>query len=813
MPINNAKNIFMRVLHVDALRQESQIGVLQILLSKRRWPMIIDVPSARFYFEVMKTLACRGNGPFSIGVIIFTVMILCQWSGRGAPAAPLVKGVEWQPLAAQVGRLFDALEYLGSPVSQEIKSEFEELQQGKGDEKAVERVQKLLDPLCLLLVEINPESRVKVAKGVAAPELVEQGWRQFLVKVQNEAGVTAPLKAESPNAQKLAGSPEGQILNRWLDMMMFDQQPLPPTLSGLRLEYRIIQLYSRDAGKRDATISFNVGQGTQDLGFRNDAPILFTCQAAQPLTLRVHDENGEPTTAAFIVRDKSGHVYPSPNKRLAPDFAFHPQVYRGDGETIRLPDGTYTVEFSRGPESIIETRTITMKEEPQAASFQVKRWIDPSKYGWWSGDHHIHAAGCAHYTKPTEGVAAADMMRHCMGEDLKVGCNLTWGPCFDYQKQFFCGNIDKVSQYPYLLRYDVEVSGFGSHQSGHLCLLRLKEEIYPGGDSMNHWPTLGLNTLRWAKKQGAVVGPAHSGWGLTVNGEDLPNYHVPPFDGIGANEYIVDVTHEIPGPEGKPVPAVDFMSLVDTPYTWEINMWYQTLNVGFRTRGSGETDFPCIFGERVGLGRSYVKLKGKLDFDAWCEGIRNGANYVSDGHSHLMDFKVNDAAVGQNKSELALVEPQTVHATAKVAALLDEKPMNKHWQPNQKPYWHIERARIGDTREVPVELIVNGYPVEKRNIVADGSMTEVSFDTKIERSSWVAMRILASSHTNPIWVMVGGKPLVPSHRSVEWCLKGVDKCWSQKKRTIKAAEMEDAEKAYEHARETYRAMLAKANVE
>src|SRR5258706_6022597 len=68
-----------------------------------------------------------------------------------APAVPLVKGVEWQPLAAQVERVFEALDYLGSPVNSEIKTEFEQLQQGKGDEAAVERVQKMLDPLCLLL--------------------------------------------------------------------------------------------------------------------------------------------------------------------------------------------------------------------------------------------------------------------------------------------------------------------------------------------------------------------------------------------------------------------------------------------------------------------------------------------------------------------------------------------------------------------------------------------------------------------------------------------------------------------------------------
>ena len=106
--------------------------------------------------------------------------------------------------------------------------------------------------------------------------------------------------------------------------------------------------------------------------------------------------------------------------------------------------------------------------------------------GWWSGDHHIYAAGCAHYNNPSEGVHAPDMQRHIMGEDLKIGCNLTWGPCFEYQKQFFNGKDDKVSQYPYLLRYDVEVRGFGSHRSGHLCLLRLKEQIYPGGDSKHH---------------------------------------------------------------------------------------------------------------------------------------------------------------------------------------------------------------------------------------------------------------------------------------------------------------------------------------
>ena len=299
-------------------------------------------------------------------------------------------------------------------------------------------------------------------------------------------------------------------------------------------------------------------------------------------------------------------------------------------------------------------------------------------------------------------------------------------------------------------------------------------------------------------------------------GSSLPLTCKPqPYDGIGANEYIVDVTHTVEGSDGKQVPAVDFMSLVDTPSIWELNMWYHTLNCGFRTRASGETDFPCIYDERVGLGRSYVKLDGKLDFDNWCEQIRNGRNYVSDGRSHLLEFKAGKLGVGENGSELKLSAPDTVHLTAKVAALLASKPDSamKNRPADAKPYWHLERARVGDTNEVPVELIVNGQSVEKKNIVADGKLQDVSFDVKIERSSWVALRILPSSHTNPIFVLVGDKPIRASRRSADWCLKGVDKCWSQKQRFIAHAEMDDARAAYDHARETYRKILSECEGE
>ena len=101
------------------------------------------------------------------------------------------------------------------------------------------------------------------------------------------------------------------------------------------------------------------------------------------------------------------------------------------------------------------------------------------------------------------------------------------------------------------MHYDLEVSGFPSSHAGHLVLLGLKDQDYPGTKRLEDWPTWDLPILKWARAQGAVVGFAHSGWGLEVKSSELPNYEMPGFDGIGANEFIVDVTH----PE-----AVDFIS-------------------------------------------------------------------------------------------------------------------------------------------------------------------------------------------------------------------------------------------------------------
>src|SRR5688572_12657221 len=292
---------------------------------------------------------------------------------RAAESEPVVP-VAAQPLAANVTRLMEALDFLGASLPTAVKRSLSEAAaKPDGD-----RLQQLLDERALFIVELNPESRVKVRRGPATAMLQQGGYTPVIFKVINLSTVTKELRVTSPQAgQVYAGmSPlsakrmqrealrEVEVktanTNLFLDVEMFARPPMTPHLSGLEVEYALALIHSRDAGKREATIAFDVGGATQDLGFRAEVPVLFEIQPAVTVELRVRDHDGSPATASFIFRDTAGHVHPPQAKRLAPDFYFQPQIYRSDGDVALLPPGKLMVEFARGPEYRRLRREVTI---------------------------------------------------------------------------------------------------------------------------------------------------------------------------------------------------------------------------------------------------------------------------------------------------------------------------------------------------------------------------------------------------------------------------------------------------------------------
>jgi len=729
---------------------------------------------------------------------------------------------EHQAITSNVRDLLEALDFIGQPIEQADKSALVAAISAPDPAESLRTIQSILNKYVLARITINPEGRVSVVQGNAQPILVEAGWRAFCLEITNEGSVTSALNVISPQAKPIfdyspgsdmtptgitpkgAAYPEQTVKRfdveeRWLALEPYDQPPMPKTLGGLSLEYQLLLLYSRDRGKRAADLRFDVGPASLDLGFRSRLHLVFSCLPATSLGLRILDHDGTPTTARLTITDAVGHVYPAQTKRLAPDLAFQRQIYRNDGQSVLLPSGAFTLEYCRGAEYLTQQQHVEMSgaNVRQTATLKLERWINPGDSGWYSGDHHIHAAGCAHYTTPAEGIRPEDVIYQVRGEGLSVGDVLTWGPSWYYQKQFFRQSVDPVSARGSLLKYDVEVSGFPSSHCGHLALLGLQEQDFPHAATIEEWPSWNLPILQWAKAQGAAAGYAHSGHGLVVESQQLPNYLIPPFNDNGANEYLIDLAHG----------AVDFLSVVDTPAVAELNLWYHALNCGFKTKVAGETDFPCLF-ERVGVGRTYVHLDktpaGETGYRGWINGLKDGRSYVSEGKSHLMDFAVNGTSLAGNANEIHFDQATEVTVTARVAALCSEFPRTPaprgQWE---QFYWDIELARLPGRREVLVEVVVNGEPAETITIQADGRPQALKVPIRVERSSWIALRIFPSSHTNPIFVIIDDKPIRASKRSAEWCLHSIEESWKKRVEHIRASDLVAAQTACDHARRVF----------
>jgi hypothetical protein len=823
----------------------------------------------------------RDSNPFKVLVLCLGALSSTHAIARDQPD---VIPVEGQPLAANVTRLSEAMEFLGTPLPKETTESLA----GATKSRDARKLQQLLDPHVLFVVNINPESRVKVARGPAKAVLQQVGFTPVLVKIVNLSTVTKRLNISSPQSgpvyagvaelsmkrqaqerlrenENVRGDPD-----RFLHVEMFDKPPMTANLSGLEVEYAIALVHSSESGKREATIGFDVGQGTQDLGFRAEVPVLFDIRPAIAVKLSIKDHDGKPTAARLLFRDSAGRVVPPQPKRLAPDFFFQQQIYRDDGDFVRLPPGELTMKFSRGPEYRVLERKVTIPmNRDTGLDIILQRWVNPMTYGFYSGDHHIHGAGCAHYTSPTEGVTPRDMFRQVKGEGLNVGCVLTWGPCFDFQRNYFRPHIDQVSEPLTIVKYDLEISGFGSQSLGHVCLLNLKDQEYPGseGTKTKGWPTWTTPVMRWAKEQGGVTGYAHSASGLEIQpasaakrlitqldadkdgrltadecklgllpdefaridedrdsrlsepeliasidrvADQLPNLAVPEMNGVGAMEICVTTA----------LGVCDFISAMDTPRIQEWNMWYHLLNCGFPLKVSGETDFPCMSSTRVGQGRVYVQL-GKveqLDFADWCDGLRRGRSYVSDGYGHALEFTVNGESPGFD--DVKLSEPGTVQVAAKVA-FAPQTPLSVA---HGEKATDVRKRTLGDTVLLHgsrpdlmsdggirrVELIVNGLAVAAEEVPADGQEHDVRFMTRIDRSSWIALRHFPQMHTNPVNVIVAHKPIRASHQSAFWCIETIQQLWRSRERAIAATERDAAREAFQTATRRFEQIAAEA---
>jgi hypothetical protein len=303
-----------------------------------------------------------------------------------------------------------------------------------------------------------------------------------------------------------------------------------------------------------------------------------------------------------------------------------------------------------------------------------------------------------------------------------------------------------------------------------------------------------LPVLEWFRHQGALSGYRHAAADKAPRspGRTLPNFLASAVD-EGTGDYVMSVAHD----------AVDFITVGTGDFSSELNLWYHSLNAGFRTRIIGE--MPCTAPEASPMNGVRSNIQSVSISQSRRKMLSNDMA-VSERRAAIHEFKVNGRAPSHEiGSEVRLPSTGSVAVFASLAVSLDEK---RAGSAESRPGWNVENARIGDTRLVNVEAVVNGRVAATKTITADGSEQKVGFSLPIQQSSWVAIRIKGAAHTNPVFVLVDNMPVRASRASVEWIMRSLLEAYEAANPRWTEKESANARAAYGYSYAVYQKLLA-----
>ena len=126
-----------------------------------------------------------------------------------------------------------------------------------------------IDPMTLIDVSINPESRVKISSTNSKITLAQNESRFFVIRIDNTAGITATL-----NLSPIDLATDPPSLAKWCTIEVVNDLIFSNHFSGKKQEYKLMKITPKFAGLKEIRISGDAGQGTQDLGFRATADLL-----------------------------------------------------------------------------------------------------------------------------------------------------------------------------------------------------------------------------------------------------------------------------------------------------------------------------------------------------------------------------------------------------------------------------------------------------------------------------------------------------------------------------------------------------------
>ncbi|WP_010585216.1 PVC-type heme-binding CxxCH protein [Schlesneria paludicola] len=393
--------------------------------------------------------------------------------------------------------------------------------------------------------------------------------------------------------------------------------------------------------------------------------------------------------------------------------------------SLSVPAGEVQIHVCKGfeyrPQQI---QTLIAAGASLETDIQLVRATPMSDWGYFGGDPHLHLPR----TSDRDDETAFDLLD---AEDISFGTPLGYNePAGPYS-----GFMDKMD-YPQFRglglasiksRGSVHIlSGqeYRSAQYGHLNLF-LRDRLVLEGQSLNadEWPIYGLVGSE-TRSQGGYSIHAHGGYGLeiyadaalgTVDAVELLQFGI--YRGIGLTD------------------------------------WYHMLNAGYAFPCVGASDYPaCRF---LGDCRTYVwsdssltetpnnskslpKIKSTLEFPTWLKAAASGQSFVTTGPMLLLD--VDGKRPG---------ETMTLTSNGRITVQV--------------------RVRCDVTAVTTLDVISNGEVAKTIKIPADqqqGVWFTAQVPLALNEPTWIAARSWsttpggqpdAESHTNPVYIHLGGK--------------------------------------------------------
>lgn len=454
-------------------------------------------------------------------------------------------------------------------------------------------------------------------------------------------------------------------------------------------------------------------------------------------TLKLNTQNattGKAITARVSLKRDDGkyHVPPESLFRVLKNDG---HFYCGESCEFQLPAGLYKLRAFHGPEFETAYRQIEIKaNEVTSTTVDLKRWVDLSKNGWYSGENHIHA----NYGYGEWYNSPRTMLAQSAGEGLSISNFMVSNSDTDgiFDRRYFRGQPDSISTDETILYWNQE---FRSTIWGHMTLINLSQLVEPIMTGFKHttnpWDTpTNSDIARKAHQQNALVNYTH-----VAQRADDP--YLNPYTG---KSIPIDVA----------LGNIDSLD-INNSYNGTVPLWYRLLNCGFRLSASAGTDcFLNRIKSRVpGGDRVYVKLDGPLEYSAWIENLRAGHSFVTNGP--MLTLRADGKGIG---STIRLSGPGRIQ---------------------------IEGDGVSQFPLSKVELIQDG------NIVATGVLDEsqkkasIKTSVRFERSGWLALRAYGPTHpdhptggqyahTSPIYVDVANSPADTRNDAI-YFLKWIDR--------------------------------------